>query len=186
MAEKKRKKTDLRVRYTQQILREHLLLLLNTKPIEKITVKELCESAGINRSTFYTHYTDLYDLMQQIKDRMKEYISHHIKAYINTDKTSRTDSLVEFLQYLKENKHLYLLLCRESGADSLREHTWKVTKDYYLNKDHRGAHNDFKEELSLVYDTYGHAAVIELWLRNSAPITEEELADTLINFTDQG
>jgi hypothetical protein len=96
--------------------------------------------------------------------------------------------MVEFLRYLRENKYLYLLLCQEFGPDSLREQTWNITKDYYLKNDYQDTppHGNFRKELSLIHDTYGRTAVIELWLRNGTPIIEEELADILINFTNQG
>ncbi len=44
--------------------------LLRQKPIQNITIKELCERAGINRGTFYSHYTDIYDLRDNIEDEM--------------------------------------------------------------------------------------------------------------------
>lgn len=61
-------KTDARVRYTQNIIRDTFLDLLKEKPIHKITIKEICEIAEINRGTFYKHYEDIYDLMQKLED----------------------------------------------------------------------------------------------------------------------
>ncbi len=51
-------KTDARVRYTLMKLKESFLVLLEKKPINKITVKEVCELSELNRATFYTHFTD--------------------------------------------------------------------------------------------------------------------------------
>jgi len=47
---------DNRVRYTKTVLQQALLKLLQTKHIDKITIKELCQEAKINRGTFYLHY----------------------------------------------------------------------------------------------------------------------------------
>ena len=60
------KKSDARVRYTQRVLKESFLSLLRKKPINKITVKEVCELAELNRATFYSHYSDCFDLMEKI------------------------------------------------------------------------------------------------------------------------
>ena len=60
-----------RVQTTKKLLRDALLTLLNEKPLRSITVKELCTRAGLNRGTFYAHYRDVYDLMEQIEDEMK-------------------------------------------------------------------------------------------------------------------
>ena len=53
------KPENQRTRLTKRLLRENLLELLKEKPVEYITVKELCEYAELNRSTFYAYYTDV-------------------------------------------------------------------------------------------------------------------------------
>lgn len=58
----KPKKEDRRVRYTKQAIRDGFLRLLAEKPIEKISVTEICREADINRGTFYAHYSDPYEL----------------------------------------------------------------------------------------------------------------------------
>ena len=60
-------KTDLRVRYTKEIIQTSFLALLEKKSLSKITVKEVCDQAQINRGTFYKHYQNCYDLMDEIK-----------------------------------------------------------------------------------------------------------------------
>ena len=64
-------KMDHRVRITKHLLRNALSVLLTEKPIAAITVKELCLRAGINRGTFYAHYTDVYDLLKSIQQKME-------------------------------------------------------------------------------------------------------------------
>ena len=51
-------KTDARVKYTKMVLKKALLELMQHKPVNKITVKEICERAELNRATFYAHYSD--------------------------------------------------------------------------------------------------------------------------------
>ena len=53
---------DLRIEKTERGIKNAFIELRSRKPLEKITVKELCESARINKSTFYAHYKDIYDL----------------------------------------------------------------------------------------------------------------------------
>lgn len=52
---------DLRIEKTRQSIVNAFIALRSGKPLEKITVKELCEKAQINKSTFYFHYADIYD-----------------------------------------------------------------------------------------------------------------------------
>ena len=58
---------DRRTRVTRLLIRRAFTELLRRKPIQSITVKELCEEAGINRGTFYAHYTDIYALRDAIE-----------------------------------------------------------------------------------------------------------------------
>lgn len=62
---------ERRVQTTKKLLRDALLSLLNEKPLRSITVKELCARAELNRGTFYAHYRDVFDLMEQIEEEMK-------------------------------------------------------------------------------------------------------------------
>ncbi len=66
------RKSDARVRYTQRVLKESFLSLLREKPVNKITVKEVCELAELNRATFYAHYSDCFALMESIEQELLE------------------------------------------------------------------------------------------------------------------
>ena len=72
---------DRRVRKTRRQLKECLTRLLKEKKIQDITVRELAEMADINRGTFYLHYKDVFDLMDQIKNELIEEVesvlTHH-------------------------------------------------------------------------------------------------------------
>jgi AcrR family transcriptional regulator len=61
-------KTDARVRYTKMRIREAFFQCLREKPVSRITVKELCDIAEINRATFYTHYRDPFDLLEKLEE----------------------------------------------------------------------------------------------------------------------
>ncbi len=63
-------KLDARKRYTQMVLKEAFLTLLKEKPVNKITVKEVCTLAQLNRATFYAHYSDCFALMQSIENEL--------------------------------------------------------------------------------------------------------------------
>ncbi|MGD9559236.1 MAG: TetR/AcrR family transcriptional regulator [Oscillospiraceae bacterium] len=65
-------KEDQRVRLTRQLLQNALLQLLGERPVGSVTVTQLCERAGVNRGTFYLHYRDVYDLLQQMEEALLE------------------------------------------------------------------------------------------------------------------
>lgn len=79
-----KKKTDLRIQKTEQAIRNAFIELRTKKPLEKITVKELCELALINKSTFYAHYEDMYALSEAMEQEKVDSIIGsiaHLKDY---------------------------------------------------------------------------------------------------------
>lgn len=58
---------DIRVQKTETAIKNAFMELRAQKSVEKITVKELCEKAQINKSTFYTHYEDIYALSDALQ-----------------------------------------------------------------------------------------------------------------------
>ncbi|MBQ8827343.1 MAG: TetR/AcrR family transcriptional regulator [Oscillospiraceae bacterium] len=61
---------DIRVQKTKGNIYDAFMEIRSKKPLEKITVKELCEAAKINKSTFYVYYKDLYDLSDKIENEI--------------------------------------------------------------------------------------------------------------------
>lgn len=60
---------DRRVRKTQTAIKDALITLLEKKRFEEITIQEISDLADVNRSTFYTHFIDKYDLLDKMKMR---------------------------------------------------------------------------------------------------------------------
>ena len=69
---------DLRIKKTEQAIKNAFIELRAKKPLEKITVKELCSLALINKSTFYSHYEDIYALSGAMEQETVESIIRNI------------------------------------------------------------------------------------------------------------
>ena len=67
-----KKKIDRRVIYTKRAIRDSFIALQQEKPIEKISVTEICKLADINRGTFYSHYSDPYHLRTCLEEELVE------------------------------------------------------------------------------------------------------------------
>lgn len=100
---------DLRIEKTRQSITNTFIELRSKKPLEKITVKELCERARINKSTFYSHYADIYAL----SDALETEVVHSVIAAIShpesvfTDPKSFTRQL--FWGYLSQDSLIKIL-----------------------------------------------------------------------------
>ena len=84
------RKNDQRIRLTKMLIRRAFLDLLRTKPMQGISIKELCTAAGINRGTFYSHYADIYDLLEQIEDDMMHDFQEALKPLLDSGEKKLT------------------------------------------------------------------------------------------------
>ena len=107
---------------------EALIMLLEKKDFEYITIKEICDTAGVNRSTFYLHYENTSDLL---KETTRYIIDKHLAYYeIDQKRISLqfetckrevllfiTDEyLVPYLTFIKDNQRLFMVSVKQFDA----------------------------------------------------------------------
>lgn len=109
-------KTDLRVVKTLRQIDQALLENLRQRPFPKITVDQLCQSALINRSTFYKYYQDKFDLMDRYLGRvMEEFRGQMDVAFVTASPQRVYDQIYQrnfqqALEFLLRNRETYMLL----------------------------------------------------------------------------
>ena len=96
------RKTDARIRYTQSVLKQALLSFLKEKPINKITVKEVCERAGLNRATFYARYSDCFALLESIEEDLLEAFQQSLKLVDSFDVTALIEAIYTMIERQQE------------------------------------------------------------------------------------
>lgn len=72
---------DLRVKKTEKAIRSAFYQLIQTKPLEKITVKELAQLAEINKTTFYAHYETIYDLVDTLEREITDTVIENLDEF---------------------------------------------------------------------------------------------------------
>ena len=98
---------DRRILKTRSVIKESLTELMKEKPFDKITIKDITDKANINRATFYLHYMDKYDLLEQsqndILNEIKEVLADAIKIF-NPQSLPIQDAntIIPFLSYVYE------------------------------------------------------------------------------------
>ena len=80
-----------------------MLELMNCFPFEKITVKTICDRAGVNRSTFYAHYTDIYDMIEQMENNLRKELMERYPVP-GSVKPLSVESFLPFLIFIREHK----------------------------------------------------------------------------------
>lgn len=131
------KKEDRRTSYSKRMIRESLYELMTEKPINKISVTEICEKADVNRSTFYAYYTDIYDLHKSIVAEffdLQKNVIKHIKESIRT-KTALTEFTYQdfyqivyyYFKTVKENTDLYKFIFNQNADNTVHASFAKIT-----------------------------------------------------------
>lgn len=103
------KKDDLRVIKTKKILYETLIELMKTKTFEEIKVSDICTKALINRSTFYAHYDDKYELLLEFINSLKEEFINELSKNKNILNTREyyLEMIRLFLDHIENKKDIY-------------------------------------------------------------------------------
>ena len=166
---------------TKEDLRTALLQLMNNYYFDKITVSMLCEKTGVNRSTFYYHYSDLDDLLY---DAQEEYFKELgmqfdlLEKYEQLAKRDNLDKIIAFLVDLKNSKDNKFKLFLEKG-EPLQYYQHNI--NYFFNVFQI---ND-DTELSKRYRAFSYFSnsfqLVSAWIINGYDLDEKELADMIFN-----
>ena len=105
------------VRNTKRRLREGLLSLLQERQLSEISVRELAELADVNRGTFYFHYNDLHDMLQQLEDEFFQgfYAVLNSREPTAPDRSSACSYLQSVFTFLAENQDFCRVLLGPRG-----------------------------------------------------------------------
>ncbi|MEL3900612.1 TetR/AcrR family transcriptional regulator [Treponema phagedenis] len=159
-------KNNKRKRASIEKIEKIFAQLLQKKEINKISVTEICKKAGINRTTFYASYLDIFDLAEKIGkkaiDDFNELYEEEVKSQYNSN------GFLKLFSHIKENQLLYKTYFK-LGIDSnfkIRRYDTKLAEKYYSNK-----YIDYHIE----YFRAGITAIIKMWLNNNCDLEPEEV-----------
>lgn len=178
----KEKNLDKRVIRTKRQLEEALFTLLKTKDINKISVKELTALIDINRSTFYDHYTDIYDLLESVQERVLDDIYNIYKPVtISRFKEKDFNQLYIILDYIKANKEIFNVLLNGHGNILFLEKLRRIITEKFLSDFIGKVPNINKEYFNLLssFFTSGCLGVIQNWVKNNAEMPTDKLTEVM-------
>lgn len=175
------KYTDTRVQYTCMSLQNAMLVLLQNKPIAKITVKELCETAQINRGTFYLHYDSPDALLEEMEEQLLEKSNEWWLYYPHKKQKQRRDLVQEWMKYIRENARLYCALMGPNGHAEFQLRVFRKFQDfsYILYGIESSESNEEEMKFLADYVYAGGNALILKWLRGDIALSAEEFSRRL-------
>ncbi|MFJ8413429.1 TetR/AcrR family transcriptional regulator [Bacillus paramycoides] len=134
-------KIDLRVIKTQRAIKNTFIQLIEEVGFEKVNVRKLIERAEVNRSTFYLHYQDKYDLLNKIEDELLEGLRHIIMDTTltktveqNSVSDSRLEKMNKVANYLFDNKKIIRLLTSDKGDPTFLSKIGGIFESIWIDK----------------------------------------------------
>ena len=168
-----------------------LISLLKKKPFEYITVSEICEMAGVNRSTFYLHYETIGDLLGEttryLLDDFLGYFTADTKSAVENLKNRNLDELVftsdkylvPYLTYIKENKEVFRTALLHIGALGFEDVYKRMFENIFAPILNRFRYSTEIQQYVMMYYLNGINAIVLEWLRNGCERSIQEISEII-------
>ncbi len=180
MMEKSQEAVDLRVRRTRKLIQEALIELTVEKGYAAVTVRDITERAMVNRSTFYRHFLDKVDLLEQYMNEVKALTSEDDTF---TEKRSEGSDeappgLVQLLKHVQQFSNFYRVMLGQMGdpvfTERFRQNASRRMRAHYASS--QTEPDSPPLDMRLVYISCAGVGAILWWLENGQPCTVEQLA----------
>lgn len=179
-------------RRTRALVEGAFLELMKEKPYTKISVREITEKADINRSTFYLHYQDIYDLLDQVEAGVTDSVAEAIRQIRREDYVPGKHPLhVQVFQELMKHEEIFRVLFSKNGdidfiyklATTIGDGLYEGWSSYYGDKIPK------EMEMYVSYVAFGMMGLLLKNLQLNAEWPPEKmghLAGEVTNWLDEG
>ena len=158
------RKMDRRTRYTRQTIRDTLLELMEEKGFQHVTVTEVCKRAEINRGTFYLHYLDLNDVLDDILTELMGETTCALDHVLCPDRKCTT---YPFCDKIRSSGRYQVLFLDDSVTENLLRKLSDSCKEDYVTYLMSHSLLTFQEaEAIFTFQMNGCLAINRLMLRN--------------------
>jgi AcrR family transcriptional regulator len=181
----KEDKIDRRVKYTVAMLKEALVQSLLKEHISKISVKSLCDLADVNRSTFYAHFNDQYDLLHFIEQEVIDNVKKHLeKQDFNDKRPVSFQVLNRILEYVKENADLFRALLSDHCDPGIQMEIMNFAQiiSMQLNKKYDKRVRDYL----MVFGTTGCINLLQKWLQDGMIESTTKISEIILQVVYHG
>lgn len=172
---------DRRVQRTRKLIQQALIELTIQKGFAAVTVRDIAEYAGINRATFYRHFQDKFDLIDQYGQEVYQLLDAPMAGELSSEgkrsgSGASSAGLVRMLEHIRAHAKFYRVMLGKKGDPAF---AGKI--QYYVEKRMRQAlpgelHDKPLADLCLNYISSGSLGLVVWWLEHAMPYSPEELA----------
>lgn len=174
-------KENQRIALTKRLLQEGLLTLLERQPIDKVSITELCRISGINRSTFYNHYSSPQDVLSDIETKVTNDLM--VIAARHHDQLSTVDCLEEVCAYLKNHQKISTVLITFNADTDLVEVFRRIERHFSTSHlQHAKEQDPELLHLTSSFICTGCYYMIREWLIRDIAKSPREVAELAFRF----
>ena len=172
-------KNNQRTRLSKLLFKNALMDLLKEKgSVAKISVRELCDRAELNRSTFYAHYNEPKDLLYEIETELLDATEEHLKKIGAENDTGAHKYLLSFLKYIKENDKPFRTLLVDVADPDFRSRFMQQSIIQFVDNLRVELPKKF-EQYIFSYILNGNTGIIIQWVRSNYAVDENEIVNLL-------
>ncbi|MBN2005471.1 MAG: TetR/AcrR family transcriptional regulator [Anaerolineae bacterium] len=184
------KKDDLRIKRTHKLIRNALIELIAEKGFAAITIGDIASRAMINRSTFYRHYEDKYDLVTRIFkdaiDQMVVEIGPPLENPIAIDLVDPPKGWERFFEHLAGHAQMYQAMLGPNGspwfAFEMRNYLANIVRQRIQALGEKGNPGSIPEEVITAFIANCCLGVMVWWLESGKAVSPTQIADWFSKF----
>lgn len=181
------KTEDRRIRKTKKALRDGLTSLMKDKSFKEISVKELTEEVDLNRGTFYLHYKDIFDLVDQIEDDIFNEFRNVLELHDPKTMNEHPFPLIEdIFVYLKQNSDLFTVFLSTNGDIAFIEQMKVLIREKCFNDWMLLFKKEEKFDYFYNYMLSGCIGLFTAWLQNGLKESPKEMASIAESLITEG
>lgn len=186
--ENKERKPDRRVLKTKKAIRNAFSELLSKKDLNEITIKDIADTADINRKTFYNYYDGVYQIVNELEDEIVTALTDIIE-YIDFSQgfTDSYDILVKLTEVINKDIDFYSHLMRVENNSKLVPKITAVLKEKIKISFSAQLQADTRTlDIITEYIFSGLLAVYKSWFNSDRKLAIEEISKTVSTLTVSG
>lgn len=162
---------------TEGKIQDAFIELLQAKKIEQISIKEICSRAEVNRSTFYYHFLDIYDLLDKTFAKKNNEMMKELQAKQENQPFSE-QSFRDFFEFIKQHRELYFFTNNMRASFPLQEEN-QMINELFRSRNNYSQSNEFDLEYEVTFFQAGFTFILRKWLQSGCQDSIDSLLYTL-------
>ncbi|MGN0519918.1 MAG: TetR/AcrR family transcriptional regulator [Candidatus Fimenecus sp.] len=161
-----------------------LLSLMQKYPFEKITVRMICQEANVNRSTFYAHYMDLYDMLDKMSVRLLEMLYAEIDSMERQVNMGRVVMML-FLSHIEQHKYFYSVFFHSRKELPLAKAYDDFWKNVVLPYSKKAGVNETEAYYYFLCMKAAFNAILVHWVERDCVEDKPQITDMMMEYISQ-